>query len=134
MLGYIGQISKKGVTVYSVPLLYCPVCCALKVHPAILDEFELVLDFALEDEVDEVIFCAEITDEMLEEWSEECISFTSEDDLYQLFQAQVDHSLALLSLSRILKDDKWREELKHRLKILTCRIKRLKQKEGSNTF
>lgn len=131
MIGYIGQIRKGGVLVYAVPLLYCPICCELQVHPAVLEEFELVLEFACEDEVDEVIFCAEITTDMIAEWGEECISFTDESDLYQLFKDQIDHSLDLLNLSCTIGDNGWREELKNRLKVLTYRVKYLEeQKEG----
>lgn len=134
MIGYIGKIRQDGIMVYSVPLLYCPVCCDLQVHPAVIDEFELVLEFAREDEVDEVIFCAEITDEMIKEWSEGCIFFDEDEDLYSIIKEQIDHSLDLLSLSRIIQDDMWREELKHRLSTLAYRVKCFEgqKKEGSS--
>jgi YgiT-type zinc finger domain-containing protein len=131
MIGAIGSLRKHSVFVHNVPLLYCPVCHEIEVHPAIKEEFELVVQYAVEDGVKETTLREKIDPELIVEWKEYCISF-QEGDLEPVLREQIDYSLDLLSATKQLGDREWGEELKNRLKVLTARLRRLEeQKEGS---
>ncbi len=131
-IGFIGSYRQQSVMVHQVPLLYCPVCHDVQVHPAVKEEFELVVDYAKEDRVREVTLRETITPEMIEEWKEYGISFQEDADFEPILREQIDHSLDLLRVSKILNDKEWGEELKKRLKALTTQLKKLEeQKEES---
>jgi hypothetical protein len=131
-IGFIGSYRQQSVMVHQVPLLWCPVCHVVEVHPAVREEFELVVEYAKEDRASEVTLRETITPEMIAEWKEYGISFQETDDLEPILREQIDHSLDLLLVSKILGDPEWGEELKNRLKVLTNRLRKLEQqKEGS---
>ncbi|WP_124728163.1 hypothetical protein [Staphylospora marina] len=131
-IGFIGSYRKHSVMVHQIPLLWCPVCHVVEVHPAVREEFELVVEYAREDRVREVTLRETITPDLIEEWKEYGISFQENDDLEPVLREQIDHSLDLLRVSKILGDAEWGEELKHRLKVLTNRLQKMEQqKEGS---
>jgi hypothetical protein len=131
-IGFVGSYRQQTIMVHQVPLLYCPVCHDVQVHPAVKEEFELVVEYAKEDRVEEVTLRETITPEMIDEWKEYGISFQENEDLEPILREQIDHSLDLLRVSKVLKDKDWGEELKHRLQVLTTRLKKLEeQKEGS---
>ena len=131
MIGAIGSLRKHSVFVHNVPLLYCPVCHEIEVHPAIKEEFELVVQYAVEDGVKETTLREKIDPELIAEWKEYCISF-QEGDLEPILREQIDHSLDLLSATKQLGDQEWGEELKNRLKVLTARLKRLEEQKESS--
>lgn len=131
MIGAIGSMRKHTVFVHNVPLLYCPVCHEIEVHTAVKEEFDLVVQYAVEDGVKETTLREQIAPELIEEWKEYVVSF-QEGDLEPVLREQIDYALDLLSVSKQLNDSKWGEELKNRLKVLTTRLKRLEeQKENS---
>lgn len=131
MIGAIGSLRKHTVFVHNVPLLYCPVCHEIEIHPSVKEEFDLVVQYAVEDGVKETTLRDQIDPDLIEEWKEYCVTF-QEGDLEPVLREQVDYALDLLSASKQLGDLEWGEELKNRLKVLTTRLKRLEeQKEGS---
>ncbi|SHF30193.1 YgiT-type zinc finger domain-containing protein [Seinonella peptonophila] len=131
MIGAIGSLRKHSVFVHNVPLLYCPVCHEIEVHPAVKEEFELVVQYAVEDGVKETTLRDKIDPELIAEWKEYCVSF-QEADLEPILREQIDYSLDLLSATKQLGDAEWGEELKNRLKVLTGRLKRLEEQKESS--
>lgn len=131
-IGFIGSYRYESVMVHKVPLQYCPVCHDVQVHPLVKEEFELVVEYAREDRVREVTLRDTITPEMIAEWKEFGVSFQESEDFESILREQIDHSLDLLRVSKVLNDKEWGEELKHRLHMLSDQLKKLeKQKEES---
>lgn len=129
MIGMIGTVSHKTVKIYNVPVLICPVCQSLEIHPAVNEQFELVLEYALEDRVKETTLYEQIDPELIESWKEYCFSFQT-NDAESVIREQIDLALDLLRICK--PDDSWAEELKRRLKVLSQRLKYLEeQKENS---
>ena len=129
MIGMIGTIKHKSVKVSQVPLLCCPVCHQVEVHPAVREQFDLVVEYALEDRVYETTLYDEIDPELLEKWKEYCFSF-QEDDVEAVLREQIDLALDLLRICQ--PDEAWASELKNRLKVLSERLKHLEeQKENT---
>ncbi|MBA4494840.1 YgiT-type zinc finger protein [Paenactinomyces guangxiensis] len=131
-IGLIGTLRQQSILVHHVPLLYCPVCHEVEVHPAIKEEFELVIEYAQEDHVKEATLREEISPDMIAEWKEYCVSFQEDDDVESILREQIDHSLDLLRVSKVLSDTEWGDELKVRLKILTERLKKVEQQKESS--
>lgn len=129
MIGLIGSIRNHSVLVHQVPLLCCPVCQRLEIHPEIKEEFELVVEYALEDHVKEITLRETITPEMIAEWREHCVSFIGDEDFELTLREQIDHSLDLLSVAKCLSEDDWKEELMQRLSTLTYRLQHLEQQK-----
>lgn len=131
-IGFIGSYKDASVIVHQVPMLVCPVCHEVEVHPAVKEELELVIEYAKEDRAKEVTLRETITPEMIAEWKEYGISFQDTDDIESVIREQIDHSLDLLRVSKVLNDSEWGEELKNRLRVLTSQLKKVEQqKEGS---
>jgi hypothetical protein len=131
-VGYIGSIMERSVLVHQVPLFYCPVCHEVEVHPAVREEFELAVEYAIEDRVKEILFRETITPDMIAEWKEYAVIFQESESAETILREQIDHSLDLMRAARTLKDERWVDELKQRLKVLSDRLKRLQgQREGS---
>lgn len=129
MIGMIGNFRKKSIQVNQVPLLFCPVCHDVQVHPDVAEEFELVLEHAQKDRVNETTLYEKIDPDMIQRWSEKCFSFQL-DDVESVIREQIDLSLDLLRVSK--PDLEWAEELKLRLKVLSDHLRQLeKQKESS---
>lgn len=131
MIGAIGSLRKQSVFVHNVPLLYCPVCHEIEVHTAVKEEFDLVVQYAVEDGVKETTLREQIAPELIEEWKENVISF-QEGDLEPILREQIDYALDLLSVSKQLNDREWGEQLKNRLKVLTARLRRLEEQKESS--
>ncbi|RAL21865.1 hypothetical protein [Thermoflavimicrobium daqui] len=131
MIGMVGTLSHQHVKVHHVPLLCCPVCQNVVVHPAIKEEFDLVVEYAKEDQVKEITLRESINPEMLIEWKEICVSF-QEDDIDHVLREQIDHSLDLLSVAKLLSDSEWEEDLKNRLRVLSLRLRKLEENKESS--
>jgi hypothetical protein len=121
MIGVVGTLKHQSVKVHHVPLLCCPVCNNIVVHPAVKEEFDLVVEYAQEDRVKEITLRETITPEMIVEWKEICVSFQGDD-----------HSLDLLSTAKLLNDIDWQDALKNRLKVLSARLKEFEQHKESS--
>lgn len=130
MIGKIGTIGQKKVLVHQVPILYCPVCQKSHVHPAVKEQFELVVEYATEDGVKETTLYDRIDPNMLKKWKELSFSFEEEDNHEMILREQIDLALDLL---RICKPDyDWADLLKARLKVLSEKLRNLEiSKENS---
>jgi hypothetical protein len=96
------------------------------------EEFELAVEYAIEDRVKEILFRETITPDMIAEWKEYAVIFQESESAETILREQIDHSLDLMRAARTLKDERWVDELKQRLKVLSDRLKRLQgQREGS---
>jgi hypothetical protein len=131
MIGVVGTLKHQSVKVHHVPLLCCPVCNNIVVHPAVKEEFDLVVEYAQEDRVKEITLRETITPEMIVEWKEICVSFQG-DDAEVVIREQIDHSLDLLSTAKLLNDIDWQDALKNRLKVLSARLKEFEQHKESS--
>ncbi|MDQ0416145.1 hypothetical protein J2Z48_000303 [Croceifilum oryzae] len=130
MIGKIGTIVRKQVSVHQVPVLYCPVCQKRHVHPAVKEQFELVVEYAIEDRVKETTLYDRIDPKMLKKWKESSFSFEEEDNQESILREQIDLALDLL---RICKPDyDWADLLKIRLKVLSEKLRNMEiSKENS---
>src|SRR3954451_14897573 len=129
MIGMVGSLKQKSVKVHQVPLLFCPVCHNVEVHPAAKEQFDLVLEYALEDRVKETSLYEQVDPELMATWKESCFSF-QEDDVEAVLREQIDLSLDLLLISK--PDQSLANELKNRLRVLSKRLIQLeRQKESS---
>ncbi|SDY16699.1 hypothetical protein [Thermoactinomyces sp. DSM 45892] len=130
MIGKIGTIVRKQVSVHQVPVLYCPVCQKRHVHPAVKEQFELVVEYAIEDRVKETTLYDRIDHKMLKKWKEYSFSFEEDDNQESILREQIDLALDLL---RICKPDyDWADLLKIRLKVLSEKLRNLEiSKENS---
>ncbi|MBE3553762.1 MAG: hypothetical protein IMW85_01910 [Thermicanus sp.] len=117
MTGSIGAIRTEKVFMDQVPILYCPVCMAVMVHPYVSEEFELLKDFAEGDQASHITF----TDFIDVDWErlKQYTLFWDEGDSISLLKMQIDHALDLLMQAKRVKDRRWEQELKHRLKHLS---------------
>ncbi|SFJ46653.1 hypothetical protein [Thermoflavimicrobium dichotomicum] len=131
MIGVVGTWNHQYVKVHHVPLLCCPVCQNVIVHPAVKEEFDLVVEYAQEDQVKEITLRESVTPEMIDEWKEICVSF-QDDDSERVIREQIDHSLDLLSIAKQLEDQSWEEDLKNRLRVLSLRLRKLEENKESS--
>lgn len=126
MIGAVGSLRHGSIRVHNVPLFYCPVCHQMEVYPVIKDEFELVVEFARGDGVHEVYLRETIDSKILDKWKEYATSF-QEDNQEAVLREQIDMALDLLSMAKWLEDRTWEDQLKHRLHVLSRRMRRLYQ-------
>ena len=98
----------------------------MEVYPVIKDEFELVVEFARGDGAHEVYLRETIDSEILDKWKEYATSF-QEDNQEAVLREQIDMALDLLSMAKWLEDRTWEDQLKHRLHVLSRRMRRLYQ-------
>lgn len=132
MVGMIGTLRQQSVLVHHVPLLRCPVCGEIEIHHEMREEFELLVTYAVEDGEKEIALRKMITLDMLAHWKEYSVSFQEDEDMEPVLREQIDYSIDLLRVARILGDDSWLEEIKHRLHVLGDNLKKCEQqKEGS---
>lgn len=130
MTGSVGAIRTEKVLMDQVPILYCPVCKAVTVHPYIQDEFDLLRDFAEGDHAAQVTF----TDFIDVDW-ERLKSYTifwDEGNPVSLYKAQIDHALDLLARAKRDNDTEWEKELKNRLTYLSRTYQRLIERTSPN--
>jgi hypothetical protein len=131
MIGTVGTLRQGSTLVHNVPLYYCPVCHQVEVHPAVKDEFDLVVEYAQEDSAREVNLKDYIDEEMVSEWKENCTSF-QDDNPEEVLREQIDMALDLLGVAKQLDDGQWVAALKHRLQVLSSRLTKLKKKHAEN--
>ncbi|GAB7387136.1 hypothetical protein BSNK01_09720 [Bacillaceae bacterium] len=131
MIGASGTLRYFRTYIHEVPILYCPVCNRIEVHPAIQDEYEILAEYAHNDHAPEVNFREYVSEETLENLFENCISI-DEGDMESLLKQQIDIALDLLSVAKSLDDRDWQEELKKRLGHLSKRLAKWQRKKSSS--
>lgn len=129
MIGAVGTIKSEQVVVHQVPLVFCPVCHQVDVHFAMKEEFELLVDYARGDGAQHVNFVEYVEYGDTKPMMENCISVEGTNP-EQLYREQIDNALDLLSAAKQLRDNEWENVLKERLKVLSRRLQRFRQREN----
>lgn len=128
MLGTLGTLRHHRTLIHQVPLMYCPICQNVEVHPMIMDDFELLAEYAHADDAPEIYFNEYVDIEKNQELFANCVSYDSHTGV-QAIKAQIDHALDLLGVAKKMKDLEWEKDLLTRLKVLSERLRKQMKKE-----
>ncbi|NGQ95256.1 hypothetical protein G3578_08750 [Brevibacillus sp. SYP-B805] len=132
MIGSIGTVRHQRTLIRNVPILYCPACDRIDVHPSIEMEYEILVEYAQGDRSPEVDFSDFVNIEHRQELFENCTMVDDGTGFGEVLRQQIDISLDLLGVAKALEDDEWRQELKDRLHRLSERLNKYnKRKEIS---
>lgn len=123
MIGSIGTIRHYKTLVHNVPIMFCPVCDRIEVHPAIEGEYEILIEYAQGDQAPEVDFADFVSVDNISEIFENCTMTDEAGSFSEVLKLQIDISLDLLGVAKELEDHEWREALLTRLKRLSERLK-----------
>lgn len=127
MLGSSGTVRHLKTMVHNVPIMYCPVCNRIDVHPAIEGEFEILVEYAQGDNAAEVDFSDFVNIEKMPELFENC-TMTDEGNFEELLKRQIDIALDLYGVAKQLDDIAWKEALMLRLQKLSERLRKYQQR------
>ena len=128
MIGALGSLRHHKTYVNNVPILHCPVCNRIDVHPKVEEEFEIISEYAQTDDTPEVDFKEYVNSELLKNIFENC-TVIDEGRIDEVFRQQIDSALDLLSVAKQLKDREWEEALKKRLNRLSERLSKWKSQK-----
>jgi hypothetical protein len=131
MVGSIGTVRHYKTVVHNVPILFCPVCDRIEVHPAIEGEYEILVEYAQGDNAPEVDFADFVSVDNTSELFENCSMTDEAASFADVLKQQIDISLDLLGVAKELNDDDWRETLMLRLKRLSERLKQYNKRRES---
>ncbi|GAA0369009.1 hypothetical protein [Bacillus horti] len=123
MLGTMGSLQHKKTYIHQVPILYCPICQSVEVHPKIKDDYEILADYAQSDQAPEIYFDDYVDLKDMSEIFADCID-VEEMPMIGIIKSQIDQALDLLSVAKKLKDKEWERDLFHRLHVLSDRLKK----------
>lgn len=123
MIGAMGSLRHYKTQIHNVPILYCPVCNRIDVHPDIEEEYEILAEYAHADLAPEVDFREYVTGESVDKLFENCVS-VDDGNISQVLRNQIDNALDLMTIAKQLDDKTWGEELKNRLNKLSRRLSR----------
>ena len=124
MIGSIGSIRHHKTLVHNVPIMFCPVCDRVDVHPAIEGEYEILVEYAQGDKAPEVDFAEFVSVDNTSELFENCTMTDEGTNFPDLMKQQIDIALDLLVVAKDLHDDEWREALMTRLRRLSERLEK----------
>lgn len=130
MIGGTGTLRHYRTYIHDVPILYCPVCNRIDIHPQIEDEYEILAEYAHSDQAPEVFFNDYVNDDVLDSLFENCTCF-DDGDMEYLMKKQIDTSLDLLCLAKQMKDTLWEQDLKNRLSHLSQRLHKWQKQKSS---
>lgn len=128
MIGTLGTLKHHQTYIHQVPVLFCPICQSIKVHPKVKDDYEILVDYAHSDQASEIFFDDYVDVKDLKELFMDCIDMEDQ-SVMMVIRSQIDHALDLLSIAKTLEDEDWKKDLFHRLSVLTERLKRYEKKE-----
>lgn len=132
MIGTIGSVRHQRTVVRNVPILYCPVCDRIEVHPKIEGEYEILVEYAYGDHAPEVDFHDFVNAEQYADLFANCSMIDEGGSIGDTLRQQIDIALDLLGVAKALQDEEWRNALKDRLQRLSERLKQYnKRKEIS---
>ncbi|CAH1190070.1 hypothetical protein PAECIP111893_00153 [Paenibacillus plantiphilus] len=129
MIGTNGTLKHFRTHIHNVPILFCPVCNRVDIHPMIENEYEILAEYAHGDGASEVDFLEYVDDEG-KNLFENCVNNENEDPL-DVVQNQIDMALDLLSFAKGIEDAAWETELKRRLAVLSKRRSKLRARRTS---
>lgn len=130
MIGTRGTLKHYRTQIHNVPLLFCPVCHHTEVHFLVENEYEILAEYAHGDGASEVDFAEYVDVGDHTRLYENCVNAENEDP-QDVIRTQIDTALDLLIVAKQLEDHSWQEQLMTRLKVLSERRSRLKQR-GKN--
>jgi len=129
MIGTRGTLKHYRTQIHNVPLLFCPVCHHTEVHYLIENEYEILAEYAHGDGASEVDFADYVDLGENGRLYENCVNSENEDPL-DVVRTQIDMALDLLIVARQLEDTRWQDQLMKRLKVLSERRARLKERRN----
>lgn len=127
MIGTKGTLKHYRTQIHNVPLLFCPVCHHTQVHYLIENEYEILAEYAQGDGAAEVDFAEYVDMGEGHRLYENCVNSENEEPM-DVVRTQIDMALDLLIVARHIEDTQWQEQLKSRLKVLSERRARLRQR------
>lgn len=127
MLGTMGTLKYGHSYIHEVPIVYCPICQKTEVHHSVKEEYEILADYAHTDQAPEVYFTDYVDLKDKEELFADCIDIAGQ-SVADVIRSQIDNALDLLSISKKMKDEEWEAELRHRLNVLSDRLRRYQRK------
>jgi len=129
MVGSVGSVRHYKTLVHNVPIMFCPVCDRIEVHPAIEGEYEILVEYAQGDQAPEVDFADFVSVDNTSELFENCTMTDEAASFAEVLKQQIDVSLDLLRVAKELGDDEWREALMIRLRRLSERLKQYNKRK-----
>lgn len=123
MVGSMGSVRHQRTVVHNVPILYCPVCDRIDVHPAIEGEYEIMVEYAQGDQAPEVDFLDFVRVDDKAELFENCAMTDEGGNFGEVLKQQIDIALDLLGVAKSLRDEGWQHALLERLHRLSARLK-----------
>ncbi|WP_149452772.1 hypothetical protein [Pasteuria penetrans] len=126
MTGARVVLRQKEILMRDVPILCCPACRRVEVHPLVKNILEQVIEKQGENEdlVTEMNVSEVVDSETVEAWQNHGVSFGDVVDAVALLKVQIDRSLELLHISKSLRDAQWTAELNTRLRVLSIHLRR----------
>jgi hypothetical protein len=128
MIGALGSLRNHKTYINNVPILHCPVCNRIDVHPRVEEEYEILTEYAQTDDAPEIDFQEYVNSESLKDIFENC-TVLDEGNIDQVFRQQIDSALDLLMVAKSIKDREWEETLKKRLNRLSERLSKWKSQK-----
>lgn len=128
MIGALGSLRHHKTYINNVPILHCPVCNRIDVHPQVEEEFEILSEYAQTDDAPEVDFNEYVNSDSLKHIFENC-TVVDEGRIDEVFRQQIDSALDLLLVAKQMKDREWEDMLKMRLNRLSERLSRWKSQK-----
>ncbi|MDF2644654.1 MULTISPECIES: hypothetical protein [unclassified Paenibacillus] len=129
MIGTKGTLKHIRTQIHNVPILFCPVCHRIEVHYLVENEYEILAEYAHGDGAPEVDF-TEYVDGKDHLLHDNCVNHEGEEPL-DIVRCQIDMALDLLGVAKSIGDSEWEDQLKKRLKMLSVRRDKLKNKKTS---
>ncbi|WP_400162660.1 hypothetical protein ACAF76_003300 [Brevibacillus sp. TJ4] len=129
MVGSVGSVRHQKTLVHNVPIMFCPVCDRIEVHPAIEGEYEILVEYAQGDKAPEVDFTDFVSVDNTGELFENCTMTDEAASFADVLKQQIDVALDLLVVAKDLHDEEWREALMHRLRRLSERLENYKRRK-----
>lgn len=120
MIGSFGTLRHFNTLIHNVPIVLCPICHRMEVHPAIEAEYEILVEYANGDQAPEVDFKDFVT---VDPHMFENCTMTDGGSFEDVLKQQIDIALDLLGAATQLHDEEWRLELKKRLQTLSERLR-----------
>lgn len=128
MIGALGSLRNHKTYINNVPILHCPVCNRIDVHPKVEEEYDILTEYAQTDDAPEIDFQEYVNSETLKDIFENC-TVIDEGSIDQVFRQQIDSALDLLMVAKSIKDREWEESLKKRLNRLSERLSKWKSQK-----
>lgn len=130
MIGAVSSLRHYKTRINEVPILFCPVCNRIDVHPEIEEEYEILAEYAHADHAAEVDFTDYVGQDAVHEVFANC-TIVDNGNMEEVLQHQIDTALDLLSFAKQLQDQEWESMLKNRLQKLSMRLKMWKSRKKS---